>query len=971
MARGMRGRLRSWVLLAARRDSRRARPAPSRSRATTCPRRSRPGWIGCCAGTRTRAVRSCTARATAAPASGRRASSSTSPNRRGASPRSGSSSTRSTVPLPGAAKRWPQEVRADGKPVPVVSVGGRPSARLPAGRHTLTGIFRWDALPELLQIPPETGIVRLRLRGARRPVRQPGRARPALAPEARRAGRRPGGAAARGDRAPARRRRDPAAPRDAGAARGRGPQPRGRPRPRASRRLRAALAHEPAPRPPRPGRPPARAGAPRQLAPRARRASRGARRRARAAPIPAARGTTPRCGSSTRARSCGSSTVEDGVPVDPAQTTLPDDWKHLPAYLMEPGRTLRFVEKRRGDSDPAPDQLTLSRALWLDFDGGGYTLTDTIDGVVRRSTRLEMTPGTELGRVEIGGRDQLITRLDDVAARGRRGAAGAHPARRRQPRRVERRRPLRARRSPPSAGTTTSRGSRGDSICRPAGGSSTRRASTAPRPTWLNRWTLLDLFAVLVLTLVFFRLWARRWGALALVGLALTWTEPGAPHWAWAAALAGEALRRVLPVGRFPRFTRVVALYRGVALAVLVLVSIPFAVDQVRAGLSPALERPRAARVSSPRSVDAGAARSSGPRAPWKRRRHRARAELGRRRCCATSSSKRPPCVAAEGAASGYSPRAARPPLLRARPEGAHHDRAGAPRLAVDERGAPLERPGRARSDAAPAADPAVRERRARLRARGAAGGAAALRDRRLGAGRQPLPAPGRRGGRGAVLAAVLAAPGPARADIPSQELLDELRARLLENPECHPHCAASPRLALERAAEGAARAHRGPRAGGDRGAASRRRAELGAGAGADRRRARRGAPAQRRRGALGAAAAGPTPDRGGGRASRPRLDRAPAAPAPAPGRGARRGLDRARRARGRPRRGEPPARSHPRGRETTATGPSSRASCRPSCAWSARSASASSGRSRRASSASRPPRPRSSSSFRCCRASR
>jgi hypothetical protein len=47
------------------------------------------------------------------------------------------------------------------------------------------------------------------------------------------------------------------------------------------------------------------------------------------------------------------------------------------------------------------------------------------------------------------------------------------------------------------------------------------------------------------------------------------------------------------------------------------------------------------------------------------------------------------------------------------------------------------------------------------------------------------------------LLALVLSAPGLARADIPSQDLLDELRARLLENPECHPHCAASPRLAL------------------------------------------------------------------------------------------------------------------------------------------------------------------------------
>ena len=50
-----------------------------------------------------------------------------------------------------------------------------------------------------------------------------------------------------------------------------------------------------------------------------------------------------------------------------------------------------------------------------------------------------------------------------------------------------------------------------------------------------------------------------------------------------------------------------------------------------------------------------------------------------------------------------------------------------------------------------------------------------------------------------ALAAVLLAAPAPpAGADFPSDELLERLRARLLEAPACRPDCAASPRLRLE-----------------------------------------------------------------------------------------------------------------------------------------------------------------------------
>ena len=104
--------------------------------------------------------------------------------------------------------------------------------------------------------------------------------------------------------------------------------------------------------------------------------------------------------------------------IDPQQTTLPDEWKKLLAYAMSPGATLRIQESQRGDSAPAPDRLNLMRTLWLDFDGGGYTISDGITGSLHRSWRLEMNAPSLLGRVTMGGRDQLITRL---ASSGRAG----------------------------------------------------------------------------------------------------------------------------------------------------------------------------------------------------------------------------------------------------------------------------------------------------------------------------------------------------------------------------------------------------------------------------------------------------------------------------------------------------------------------------------------------------------------------
>ena len=565
---------------------------------------------------------------------------------------------------------------------------------------------------------------------------------------------------------------------------------------------------------------------------------------------------------------------------------------------MEAGRPLRLTEKRRGDAEPAPDQLELARRLWLDFDGGGYTVTDEIQGVVRRSARLEMGAAAELGRVAIDGRDQVITRVEGSTQSGVEVPRGALQLR------ADSRLP--GGRSLPAVGWDHDFQSLRAVLHLPPGWRIVHALGVDASPdTWLARWTLLDLFAVLILAAAFFRLWGSRWGALALVGLALTWTEPRAPHWAWAAVLAGEALLRALP----------------------------------RAPLPPV----RASRAAGPRRR-AGAARprvdsfrrSTGPGGalPESRARRRSLRSLRARPAARIANTSSRLCgqggaghardgsgiqggVHRRGAA-----RAGRGPLfaaeLRARSDGASHHGPRAPGLGVARRIAPVERSGRSRTAPRPPPDSPARESHSRLRARRTDRGPARLRTagrrgQRLDRGRsgRSRDGPGRARARDSRRRPrrhpPLGAPGrAAQAPARSPGVLAALRHRGTPRPR--------------RLAGHAARAPRGRRRGGDRDSAARGRAELDPGAGRRRRPAGRRSKAQPRRSPVGVSRARSPPDPRRRRAPRSRFDRLPAAAPAAFRRGAGVRLDRPRRARGRHRGAEPAARAHPRaGRDARA----------------------------------------------------
>ncbi|HVO29813.1 MAG TPA: hypothetical protein VMV18_03720, partial [bacterium] len=287
----------------------------------------------------------------------------------------------------------------------------------------------------------------------------------------------------------------------------------------------------------------------------------------------------------------------EGVPsIDPQQTTIPDAWKRLPTFRVKPGETMKLVQTRRGDTEPAPDQLSLARTLWLDFDGGGFTVQDRITGSLNRAWRLEMGPETELGRVAIGGRDQFITRAA--------GGSSGVEVRQGQLDLTADSRVDGAKRTLAAVGWAHDFASVSGTLHMPPGWRlfAASGADDVPQ-SWIRSWSLLDMFLVLILAVAIARLWGWKWGALSLAALTLTFPEDGAPQWIWAAVLVGEALYRVVPANWFKK---VMVGYRLFVIAILLVMVVPFWVQQVRAAMYPALGTPDSYR-STPWWVIGGA----------------------------------------------------------------------------------------------------------------------------------------------------------------------------------------------------------------------------------------------------------------------------------------------------------------------------------------------------------------------------
>ncbi len=482
------------------------------------------------------------------------------------------------IPLPGDTDRWPREVKLNHGEIPVISRDGVPSVYVNSGEHRIEGIFEWTEMPETLRIPPGLGLVSLFIDGQAAEF-------PLLDKNSRLwLQKRESSEAREEDRLGVviYRLLDDAIPMTvtnliqlniSGRAR--------------EIRLENILLQNAVPMNLE-SRLPARIGPKNEIMFQARPGRWEIRILSRfespvheIGPVKGAYGQE--IWSFKPEHHLRMVKVEGIASVEPTQTDIPADWKSFPAYIIDPDAKITFKEIRRGDPDPAPDRLSLNRIWWLDFDGTGFTVQDTITGAMSRQWYLAMNPPGVPGRISVDGTDQLIT----LQSSGKPGVE----LRRGELNLVAESRYDSSARVIPAVGWDHDFQSVSGEIRLPPGWRLLTAGGADVLPgTCFQRWTLLDFFMVLIIAASVWKLRTLGCGILALAAMTLIYHEPESPRILWLHILAALGLLKVLPQGKIKKF---VIFWGAASLAVLTVIVIPFMVQQVRIGIYPQLEYDR------------------------------------------------------------------------------------------------------------------------------------------------------------------------------------------------------------------------------------------------------------------------------------------------------------------------------------------------------------------------------------------
>jgi hypothetical protein len=272
--------------------------------------------------------------------------------------------------------------------------------------------------------------------------------------------------------------------------------------------------------------------------------------------------------------------IEGLPPVDPVQVEVPGMWQTYPAFRVDTDAVFSVTERSRGVISQR-NELTLDRTMWLDFDGDGFIVEDQIGGEMRTGWRLDMKPPYNLLAASANGdEDLLITTVEGEEATGievRNTRLVLETLGRSE-----------TRDAMPVTGWDERFASVSARLNLPAG----HKLFAAPgvdsaRGSWVDQWKLLDFFLVLIVTIAVWRLFNPVSGVIALLALVLSFHEMLAPTWLWLNLLIAIALLRVAPEGRLFKAVRT---YQLMSAAALLLVLVPFVAGQIRVALYPQLE---------------------------------------------------------------------------------------------------------------------------------------------------------------------------------------------------------------------------------------------------------------------------------------------------------------------------------------------------------------------------------------------
>ncbi|MCG8472322.1 MAG: hypothetical protein MI742_10735 [Desulfobacterales bacterium] len=280
--------------------------------------------------------------------------------------------------------------------------------------------------------------------------------------------------------------------------------------------------------------------------------------------------------------------VEGLRQVDPEMTTVPPAWKNYPAYEVVAGDSFVIREVRRGQGG-AESRLKLQREVWLDFSGEGATVRDRVSGYLEKR-RFVSLPETafEPGRIALNGRSRLVADSGDgrFGVEAQKGKMDMEAI------------------SRISVGGTV--------LALPLGWDLGFDEATLLLylpvgfealsllggqfqfgEVWLESWSLLDFFIILLVSVAAARLWGVLWGALFLPCLALLWHQPASPVLLWPVVLLTHGLFSFVTSrpDASALWRRLSSGAHGLVLLGLFSLSLLFCSQQLKLALYPQLER--------------------------------------------------------------------------------------------------------------------------------------------------------------------------------------------------------------------------------------------------------------------------------------------------------------------------------------------------------------------------------------------
>ncbi|MCB0354611.1 MAG: hypothetical protein KDD64_13840 [Bdellovibrionales bacterium] len=215
--------------------------------------------------------------------------------------------------------------------------------------------------------------------------------------------------------------------------------------------------------------------------------------------------------------------LKGASPVQAALTQLPSEWQSGSTYVVQSDSEVTFEELRRGEQSPPRNSISLSRELWTDLDGSGFTVQDVFSGTMNQNFRLNVLSETQLGRATADGSPALVTKdpnTDLLGVELRSQSVNVTGVSR-----------LASEKTFSAVGWDTPVESLTYNLHLPPSWQFFHvSGADANYQTWVDSWSLLDIFIALLIALGSFKLFGIRFAGLVGVFLLLSHNEFVAPR---------------------------------------------------------------------------------------------------------------------------------------------------------------------------------------------------------------------------------------------------------------------------------------------------------------------------------------------------------------------------------------------------------------------------------------------------------